>query len=137
MDPRLAEIRVRYADTDQMGVVYYANYLVWMEVGRTEYLRNIGMAYRDMESVDGIVLPVKEAHVDYKASARYDDIVIVKSSIEEFTRACMKIAYEITNKADGKLLATGYTVHPFVNREMKITRLPVAIYEKLKGAIGC
>ncbi|MEK6794391.1 MAG: thioesterase family protein [Spirochaetota bacterium] len=136
MDPRCAEIRVRYADTDQMGVTYYANYLVWMEVGRTEYLRNIGITYRDLETVEGIILPVKEAFIDYKASAHYDDIVVVRSTIDEFTRAHMKISYELRLKDDGKLLATGYTVHPFLNREKKITRIPVALFEKIQGAMG-
>ncbi|MBI4977498.1 MAG: acyl-CoA thioesterase [Spirochaetes bacterium] len=131
MDPKITEIRVRYADTDQMSVAYYANYLVWMEVGRTEYLRNLGIPYRDMERDDDIILPVKEAFVDYKSSARYDDVVAVKSYIAELGRASVKIGYELSNKDDGRLLATGYTLHPFVNRAGKIIRIP----EKIRAVL--
>lgn len=129
MNRHTTEIRVRYADTDRMGVVYYANYLVWMEVARTEYLRAEGLPYRRMEEEHGIFLPVKEAFVDYKASATYDDIVLVTSWVDAYKRVSITIAYEIANKEDGRLLATGYTLHPFIGKDGKILRtLPDEIH---------
>lgn len=120
------KIRVRYAETDQMGVVYYANYLVWMEVGRTEMLRNLGLAYKSLEEA-GISLPVKEAHVNYKASALYDDNVEIRSWISKLTRVSVKIDYTLYNDDNGVLLATGFTYHPFMTGD-KIIKLPDNIY---------
>jgi acyl-CoA thioester hydrolase len=116
--------RVRYAETDQMGVVYYANYLVWMEVGRVELCRALGFNYRDMEQDDGVLLAVAEACCRYRSPARYDDEVIVKTWIEEANTRMATFAYEI-RLAEGDLtLATGHTRHIFVNREMRRARLP-------------
>jgi acyl-CoA thioester hydrolase len=118
-------IRVRYAETDQMGVVYYANYLVWMEVGRVELCKACGFNYRDMERDDGIYLAVAEAACRYRSPARFDDEVIIKSWIEEASTRIAIFHYEMREAEDGRVLATGHTRHVFVNREMHRTQLPV------------
>jgi acyl-CoA thioester hydrolase len=117
-------IRVRYAETDQMGVVYYANYLVWMEVGRVELCKVCGFNYRDMEREDGVLLAVAEANCRYSFPARFDDEVIVKTWIEEAGPRMAKFAYEMRLAVDDRKLATGYTRHVFLTREMRPTRLP-------------
>lgn len=125
-------IRVRYAETDQMGVVYYANYLIWMEVGRVELCRVCGFNYRDMEREDGILLAVAEANCRYAFPARYDDEVIVRTWIAEAGGRMVKFAYEMRLAVDDRKLATGYTSHIFLTREMRPTRLP-AKYQALFG----
>src|ERR1700687_2110078 len=117
-------LRVRYAETDQMGVVYYANYLVWMEVGRVELCKACGFNYRDMETEDGILLAVAEAHCRYKSPARFDDEVIVKTWIEKAGARMVVFAYEMRLAGTGRAPATGHTRHVFVSREMKPTHLP-------------
>jgi len=118
-------LRVRYAETDQMGVVYYANYLVWMEVGRVELCRAMGFNYSDMEREDGVLLAVAEACCRYQSPARFDDEVIVKTWIEEAHSRMVTFAYEMRLAEGGRVLATGNTRHIFVDREMRRTRLPV------------
>ena len=125
-------IRVRYAETDQMGVVYYANYLVWMEVGRVELCKACGFNYRDMEREDGILLAVAEANCRYASPARFDDEVIVKTWIEQAGTRMVKFAYEMRLAADDRKVATGYTRHVFLTREMRPARLPV----KYHGMFG-
>jgi acyl-CoA thioester hydrolase len=122
-------VRVRYAETDQMGVVYYANYLVWMEVGRTELCKASGFNYRDMERDDGIFLVVAEAHCRYSCPARYDDEVIVKSWIGEANHRTIRFEYELRRAADDRVLATGYTRHLFASREMRRVTLPKKYFE--------
>jgi acyl-CoA thioester hydrolase len=117
-------LRVRYAETDQMGVVYYANYLVWMEVGRVELCRACGFNYRDMEREDGVLLAVAEANCRYTAPARYDDEVIVRTWIESANRRMVTFAYEMRLAEEDRKLAAGYTKHIFVSREMQPVRLP-------------
>jgi len=121
-------LRVRYAETDQMGVVYYANYLVWMEVGRVDLCKACGFNYRDMEIEDGIFLAVAEAHCRYQSPARFDDEVIVKTWIEKAGARMVVFAYEMRLAGTGRALATGYTRHVFVSREMLPTRLPAKYY---------
>ncbi|MGA2770436.1 MAG: thioesterase family protein [Bryobacteraceae bacterium] len=116
--------RVRYAETDQMGVVYYANYLVWMEVGRVELCKSLGFSYRDMERDDGVLLAVAEACCRYRSPARFDDEVIVKTWIEEANPRMVTFAYEMRLAGTDRTLATGRTRHIFVNREMRRARLP-------------
>ena len=116
--------RVRYAETDQMGVVYYANYLVWMEVGRVELCKSLGFSYRDMERDDGVLLAVAEACCRYRSPARFDDEVIVKAWIEEANPRVVTFAYEMRLAGTDRTLATGRTRHIFVNREMRRARLP-------------
>jgi acyl-CoA thioester hydrolase len=117
-------LRVRYAETDQMGVVYYANYLVWMEVGRVELCRARGFNYRDMEREDGVYLAVAEACCRYRSPARFEDEVIVKAWIEEANTRMATFAYEMRLAEGDRTLATGHTRHIFVNREMRRSRLP-------------
>jgi acyl-CoA thioester hydrolase len=117
-------LRVRYAETDQMGVVYYANYLVWMEVGRVELCKALGFNYGDMERDDGVLLAVAEACCRYLAPARFDDEVIVKTWIEEANTRMATFAYEMRLAEGDRKLATGHTRHIFVNREMHRARLP-------------
>jgi len=117
-------IRVRYAETDQMGVVYYANYLIWMEVGRAELCRARGFNYRDMERNDGILLAVAESNCRYTWPARYDDEIIVQTRIDAAGGRMVKFAYEMRLAADDRKIATGYTSHIFLTREMRPTRLP-------------
>jgi acyl-CoA thioester hydrolase len=117
-------IRVRYADTDQMGVVYHANYLIWMEVGRVEYCRAAGLRYRDLEKEGGILLAVVEAHCRYVSPALYDDEVIVRTRIEEANPRALRFTYELVSAEDGRTLAVGFTRHVFCGRDFKRTRLP-------------
>jgi acyl-CoA thioester hydrolase len=117
-------LHVRYAETDQMGVVYYANYLIWMEVGRVELCKARGFNYRDMETEDGIFLAVAEAHCHYRFPARFDDEVIVKTWIEKASTRGVTFAYEMRLAESDRRLATGYTRHVFVSRAMRPTHLP-------------
>ena len=119
----VSRIRVRYADTDQMGVVYYANYFVWFEVGRTDLLRSSGWSYREMEA-DGFSLPVIEAHCAFRAPARYDDEVEVRTSGTLLSPVRVQFIYEIMRVADQALLVTGNTVHAALGRGGRPSRLP-------------
>jgi acyl-CoA thioester hydrolase len=127
-----ARLRVRYAETDQMGIVYYANYLVWMEIGRVEYCRAAGIRYRDMEIEDGLLLAVVEASCRYVAPAMYDDEVVVRTWIEEAKPRMVRFGYEMTEASDGRRLATGETKHIFIGRDRRIRKLP----EKYWAAFG-
>jgi acyl-CoA thioester hydrolase len=118
-----ARLRVRYAETDQMGVVYHANYLVWMEVGRVEYCRASGFRYRDLEA-EGILLAVVEAHCRYLSPALYDEEVIVRTAIEEATQRLVRFSYRISSGEDGRLMAEGSTKHVFCGRDRKACKLP-------------
>ena len=116
-------VRVRYAETDQMGVVYHANYLVWMEVGRVELCRSLGIRYRDLESA-GVLLAVVEAHCRFHAPARYDEEVIVRTLIAESNPRLLVFEYEMKEAEQGRLLATGHTKHIFLSPAMKPIKLP-------------
>ena len=124
-----SRLRVRYAETDQMGVVYYANYLVWMEVGRVDLCKACGFNYRDMEAEDGIFLAVAESHCRYRSPARFDDEVIVRTSIETANTRMVTFTYEMRLAEGDRLLATGYTRHVFVSRAMRPTHLPSKYYQ--------
>jgi len=121
-------LRVRYAETDQMGVVYYSNYLVWMEVGRVALCKACGFNYRDMEREDGIVLAVAEANCRYSSPARFDDEVVVKAWIEEAGSRMVTFAYEMRLADDDRKLATGFTRHVFLTRELRPARLPLKYF---------
>jgi len=127
-----SRLRVRYAETDKMGVVYYANYLVWMEVGRVELCRARGFSYRDMELADGVLMAVAEAQCRYRAPARFDDEVIVKTWVEEANKRVATFGYEMRLAATDAVLATGSTKHVFVNRSMERVRMP----EKYRPLFG-
>ena len=116
-------VRVRYAETDKMGVVYHSNYLVWFEIGRTDWLRDTGWTYRSMEE-DGIQLPVIEAHCEYRQAARYDDEVAIRTRAKKLSPVRMQFDYEAVRRADSVLLATGYTVHATIDRNGRPIRMP-------------
>ena len=118
-----SRIRVRYAETDQMGVVYYANYFVWFEVGRTDLLRESGWNYREME-IDGFALPVIEAQCSYRESAKYDDEIEVRTSGAMLSPVRVQFTYEVVRIADAATLATGTTVHATLDRNGRPCRLP-------------
>ena len=121
-------VRVTYRDTDQMGFVYYSNYFVYFVMGRTELLRSLGRTYRACEEA-GIFLPVLEASCQYHFSARYDDLIEIKTSVARWTKAALDFSYECRRAGDGALLATGVTRHAFTNRDGKITRMGGRILE--------
>lgn len=115
-------LRVRYGETDQMGVVYHTNYLNWFEVGRTEWIRKAGLTYRELEE-KGVLLPVTDAVLSYKKPARYDDVVEIRTRIKELGAVRLAFAYEIIRVSDGELLVSGETMHVFTNKELKPIRL--------------
>jgi acyl-CoA thioester hydrolase len=126
-----ARVRVRYAETDQMGVVYHANYLVWMEVGRVEYWRALGLRYRDMERDDGILLAVAEVQCRYRAPAHYDEEIVIRTRVTEVNARLIRFEYELVN-AEGRSIATAFTKHVFCGRDRRPRRLP----EKYHAALG-
>ena len=125
------KVRVRYAETDQMGVVYHGNYAQYFEMGRVEWLRNLGVSYRDMEE-DGIMLPVVSLTMKYKKPARYDDLLTVRTILKKQESVKIEFDYEILNEA-GELLTTGNSILVFVNMKTgRPTTPPQYILEKLK-----
>ena len=126
-----SRVRVRYAETDQMGVVYHANYLVWMEVGRVEYWRAAGLRYRDMEKEDGVLLVVAEANCRYRSPAVYDEEVIIRTKIGEANARMIRFEYELISADDGRTLATGHTKHIFCGRDKKPAKCPVKYHSTL------
>ena len=125
-------LRVRYAETDQMGVVYHSHYIVWMEIGRVEYCRSIGVRYRDMEEQDGVLLAVAKVHCRFVAPARYDDEVNVATRVARAHPRLVTFAYEMRRAEDAQLLAEGETTHVFCDRELRPRKLPA----KYWGAFG-
>jgi len=123
-----SNLRVRYAETDKMGIVYYANYLVWFEIGRTDWLRETGWSYREIEA-DGIQLPVIEAHCDYRQGARYDDDIEIRTRAKKLSPLRIQFDYEAFRRADGVLLAAGRTVHATVDRGGRPVRMPERVKE--------
>ncbi len=113
---------MRYAETDQMSVVYHSNYIIWFEVGRVELLRQLGFSYLEMEQ-DGLNLPVVEVRCRYKSPARYDDEIIIRTHLSQMRTSLLRFHYEVIRKADGKLLAEGESAHVVVGRDMKRTHL--------------
>jgi acyl-CoA thioester hydrolase len=127
--PVTTQVRVRYAETDQMGVVYYANYLVWFELGRVELLRSAGLAYSKLESDHGCILPVIEARCRYRSPARYDDEILIETRIAMVRDSVLKFAYRIYRKEsregeERKLLADGETVHLVCDDQLNRKPLP-------------
>ena len=123
-------VRVRYAETDKMGVVYYSHYLVWFEIGRTEWLRDTGWTYRSMED-EGLGLPVIEAYCEYKNSARYDDDLEIRTRARLVSAVRIGFDYEIVRRTDSQLIASGYTVHVTLDRSGRPVRLPSRVRELL------
>lgn len=126
-------VRVRYAETDQMGVVYHANYLIWFEVGRVELIRQMGLDYRSMEVEDGCMIAVVEVSARFSAPARYDEELIIRTRVSAFRSALLKFAYEILRAEDGMLLCTGETVHVVVGRDMKRRSMPETYARRFRG----
>jgi len=119
-------VRVRYAETDKMGVVYYANYLVWFEVGRCEWLRAQGTSYHEIEQ-DGIVLPVIDAHCEYRTPLRYDDEVDIRTRAALLSAVRVEFQYAVVRSWDGSVAATGRTVHAATDAGGRPRRLPPAV----------
>jgi len=128
MPASVSTLRVRYAETDKMGVVYYANYLVWFEVARTDLLRSLGWSYREMEHA-GISLPVIEAHCRYVKPARYDDEIEIRTEGRMLSPIRMEFQYQVFKKTDQILAATGKTVHAALDTAGKPCRLPQRVRE--------
>jgi len=127
--PVTSQVRVRYAETDQMGIVYYANYLVWFEIGRVELLRSLGLAYSQLETEHECILPVVEASCRYRSPARYDDEILIETRPALLRGSVIKFAYQIWRKAsqegeEQKLLAEGETVHVVCDDQLNKKPLP-------------
>ena len=126
-------LRVRYAETDQAGVVYHSNYLIWFEVGRVELCRDYGFNYRDMETSADAYLPVTECRVKYRVPAKYDDEIIIRSKVTELRSRAIKFAYEVRRAGDEALLADGETHHTVMNGEGRAKAFPPEYAELMKG----
>lgn len=130
-------VRVRYAETDQMGVVYHANYLVWFEVGRVEFIRQIGLDYKRMEEEEGAMIAVIEVKARYKAPARYDDELAVRTRLNGARGGIVRFGYEVVRLEDEQVLCEGETVHMVVGRDMKRRGMPAryaAVFGRLLGS---
>ena len=127
-------LRVRYAETDQAGVVYHANFLVWLEVGRVELCRDYGFNYREMEQAADAYLPVTECRVKFRNPARYDDEIIVRSRVLELRSRAISFAYEVVRASDETLLAEGETHHIVMNRHGRARAFPPEFAAKMRGS---
>ncbi len=118
------KLRVRYAETDKMGVVYHSNFLIWFEVGRVELLRQLGFQYSEMEKQDNCHLPVVDLRIRYKAPAQYDDEIVVRTGLKRMSASLLHFSYEIFREGDRMLLATGESMHIVVDNKLVRTSLP-------------
>jgi acyl-CoA thioester hydrolase len=125
------EIRVRYAETDKMGIVHHSNYFIWFELGRSEFCRSKGFSYRDMEDKDNALLVVAESYCRYKSPSFYEDVLVIRSQIAKIRSRSIVFVYEIFRPADQVVVAEGETLHMVVNRENKICTLPDQYREML------
>ena len=121
-------LKVRYVETDQMGIVHHSNYFPWFEVGRTEFIKALGMSYSDIES-RGVSLPLVECGCRFKIPAKYEDEIIVKTFIEQLESIKIRFRYDIIRQSDSKLLAEGFTFHAFVDKKFK----PINIKKRNQG----
>ena len=131
-----ATVRVRYAETDRMNVVYHTHYLVWFEVGRTELMRKLGCAYAELEEKHGIYFPLREIGARYHASARYDDTLDVHTVLESVGGASVRFGYRVIRREDDRLLVTGSTEHAAVGAGGRPRRLPAELRERLFAGVG-
>ena len=122
-----AAVRVRYAETDQMGFAYYGNYMAWFEVGRCEWLRSLGWSYRELEARDAVMLPVIEAHCEYRRPARYDDELLIRARGELLSPVRIRFTYEVVRADGGAVLASGHTVHACTDLSGRPKRLPAHV----------
>ena len=129
-------IRVRYAETDQMGVVYHANHFIWFEVGRVELLRQFGFNYKNMEREDGCFIAVVDAHCRYMAPVHYDDEVIVRTYLQHVREKVIRFGYELRRAETGELLAEGETTHIVADSKMKPRALPEKYMRVFRAAVG-
>ena len=129
-------LRVRYAETDQMGVVYHSNHLIWFEVGRVELMRQMGFSYREMEREDGLFIAVAEARCRYRAPVYYDEEVIVRTRLKAVRESVIVFRYELARANGGALLAEGETTHVVTDANMKISALPVKYLSAFRAAAG-
>lgn len=127
-------LRVRYAETDKMGIVYYANYLVWFEIGRTEFCRTRGFSYRDMEEMDDSFLVVAESYCRYKAPAYYDDELLIRTHITELRKRSLRFGYEIMRVSDGQIIAEGETGHVITDGTGRVRSIPESYAQRLLAA---
>jgi acyl-CoA thioester hydrolase len=128
------EVRVRYAETDQMGIVHHANYLVWFESARSEFCRAKGFSYKEMEEVDGSFIVVAESYCRYKSPAHYDDVLIVRTRVDEIRSRTIRFMYEVLRPSDETLIAEGETLHLVTDREHKIRTIPEFYRDRLMAA---
>jgi len=131
-----SRLRVRYAETDQMGVVYHANHFIWFEVGRVELLRQLGFSYKEMEQQDNCFIAVVDARCRYKAPARYDDEIIVRTWLKNIRESVIHFGYELVRVEDGSLLAEGETTHIVADAQMQKTTLPEKYMKTFREATG-
>ena len=124
-------VRVRYSETDKMGIVYYANYLVWFEIGRAEFCRARGFSYRDMEESDDAFLVVAESYCRYKAPAYYDDEIVIRTHITELRRRSLRFGYEVVRVNDGQVLAEGETGHVVTDGDGRVRSFPEGYIQRL------
>jgi len=134
--PVTTTVRVRYAETDQMGVVYHANHFIWFEVGRVELLRQMGFSYKEMEQQDQCFIAVVDARCRYKAPAMYDDEIIVRTWLKSIREWVIHFGYELVRVEDGAILAEGETTHIVANAQMQKTALPEKYMKVLREAMG-
>jgi acyl-CoA thioester hydrolase len=128
-------IRVRYAETDQMGVVYHANHFVWFEIGRVEFFRQLGFSYKDMEREDECYIAVVDAQCRYKAPVHYDDEVVVRTSLTHVRDKVIRFGYELRSAQNGGLLAEGETTHIVANSKMQSRALPEKYMKAFRAAV--
>ncbi|MGI8788380.1 MAG: acyl-CoA thioesterase [Pyrinomonadaceae bacterium] len=128
------EIRVRYAETDQMGIVHNSNYLIWFEVGRSEFCRARGFSYKEMEEKDNALMVVAESYCRYKSSAYYEDVLTIRTKVEEIRSRSLRFIYEIFRPSDETLLAEGETLHFATDENKKVRSLPQSYKEKLMSS---
>ena len=131
----LASYRVIYGDTDQMGVAYYSNYLRWFEIGRTELLRQTGVPYKSIES-QGLYFPVTEVSCRYFRPARYDDNIVIETTLAELGRATLTFRYKVYREESKELLASGSTKHACVDEKGEVTKIPADLQATLKAAVS-
>lgn len=129
-------LRVRYAETDQMGIVYHSNHFIWFEIGRVELMRQLGFSYRDMEIQDDLCVAVVEAKCRYRAPARYDEEILVRTRLLNVKESIIHFGYELLRAQDGTLIAEGETTHIVTDRDMKIAALPRMYLETFRAAAG-
>jgi acyl-CoA thioester hydrolase len=130
-----SRLRVRYAETDQMGVVYHSNYFIWFEVGRVELMRQLGVSYREMEQ-EGCLIAVVDAHCRYKSPARYDDELIVRTHLKNVRESLVHFSYELLRSGEEAVLAEGDTTHIVIDRQMNVVPLPERYIEIFRRAMG-